>query len=455
MAPTTNPLSALVVDDEAQVRAVVARLLAHFGHEVRQASDGAEAIRLLEERPPDVVITDIMMPGMDGIELLAEIRSRKPEVEVIVMTAFSDIDTAVRAMKAGAYDFLSKPLGEQQLRNTIDTVGMKKSGPPPVKAGDDHLGLEIGDGSVLVGRSEEMRLVFSTIESLRTNKATALIWGETGTGKEYVARAIHYGGLRADKPFFPVNCSAIHRETLESQLFGHVRGAFTGAVSDYEGYFRAASDGTIFLDEITEIDISVQAKLLRALQERTIIPVGSATPVTVAARVMAATNRDPEEAVAEGLLREDLYYRLGVVKFQVPALRHRKSDIPFLSEHFLAKHADNYGTRAKHLGRQAMVRLMEHHWPGNVRELENLVERLYALETPEEVSAAHIDSCLDARAARPSPLGGRVLTLKQAQDEAIKAALVAAGGNKTRAAEMLGIPRQSLYRHIKRLLPEA
>jgi DNA-binding NtrC family response regulator len=434
----------LIVDDDAALRRAVSTALGDLGHHAAEAQDGEAALAWLVRNAADAVLLDLRMPGMDGLEALRRIRARPDAPPVAVLTAVPTSDNTIEAMRLGAADHLTKPIGREGLRALLERMlpppeAMARTSEPPVAGGD------------LVGSSAGMRDVQKGIGLLADSDATVLLLGETGTGKEVVARAIHRHGRRAKAPFVAVNCAAIPVELLESLLFGHVRGAFTGAVADRVGSIREAQGGTLFLDEIGDMDLAMQAKLLRVLQERVVIPVGG-RPVPVDVRVIAATHRDLRQAVHDGRFREDLYYRLGVVPLSLPPLRERLADIVPLAEHFLAQAANRVA--AKQLTPEAAARLLSHPWPGNVRELRNAMERVATMVRRLMIVAADLDFLGMASAGGASESGWLAGTLPEAvariEIEMIRRALAASGGNRAQAAERLGIRRQLLYQKLAR-----
>ena len=442
----------LIVDDDRALRRAIATALTDLGHEAAEAGDGEAALAWLSRHAADAVLLDLRMPGMDGMDVLRRIRAKPSPPPVAVLTAVPSSDNTIEAMRLGAADHLAKPIGREGLQALLSRmlpaadVGAPEPGPAGAREGD------------LVGSSAAMREVQKSIGLLADSDATVLLLGETGTGKEVVAHAIHRHGRRAKAPFVPVNCAAIPAELLESLLFGHVRGAFTGAVADRAGSFREAQGGTLFLDEIGDMDLAMQAKLLRALQERVVTPVGGRlTPIDV--RVIAATHRDLLQAVRDGEFREDLYYRLGVVPVALPPFRGRLADIIPLAEHFLALSAD--GSPAKRLSADAAARLMAHPWPGNVRELLNAMKRASTLVRRPTISASDL-AFLVTLASQPggSPdtdtdaidwLAGTLpKAIERVEREMIRRALLACGGNRVQTAERLGIRRQLLYQKLER-----
>jgi DNA-binding NtrC family response regulator len=435
----------LIVDDDAALREGVAEALGDLGHRPVEAANGAAGLARVAEGGIDAVLLDLRMPGMDGMEVLRRLHASAPGLPVAVLTAVPTAGNTIEAMRLGAVDHLAKPVGRADLAALIARML-----PPEVPAGPRAE--ESGDEEALVGGSQAMREVQKSIGLLADSEATVLITGETGTGKEVVARAIHRHGRRADKPFVAVNCAAIPSELLESQLFGHTRGAFTGAVADRLGSFREAHGGTLFLDEVGDMALPMQAKLLRVLQDRVVMPVGG-KPAPIDVRILAATHRDLARAVRDGGFREDLFYRLGVVPVRLPPLRDRLADIVKLAEHFLALQP---GQRLLSAG--AAARLLAHPWPGNVRELRNAVERVAALARRPVVTAedfSFLDAASTAGDAEDWLAGDLPQAVARLERAMIRRALAAADGNRTEAARRLGIHRQLLYEKLRRLGLEA
>jgi DNA-binding NtrC family response regulator len=434
----------LIVDDDHALRQAVAAALADLGHRPAEAEDGSAAIAWLARDRADAVLLDLRMPGMDGLEVLQRIRSRPDAPPVAVLTAVPTSENTIEAMRLGAADHLAKPIGRDGLRALLERMlppaEVRTPAPTPGSAGDE-----------LIGASAGMREVQKAIGLLADSDAAVLVLGETGTGKEVVARAIHRHGRRAKAAFVAVNCAAIPAELLESLLFGHVRGAFTGAVADRAGSFREAQGGILFLDEIGDMDLAMQAKLLRALQERMVTPVGG-KPVSVDVRVIAATHRDLRRAVQDGRFREDLYYRLGVVPVSLPPLRERLADILPLAEHFLAQAAR--GMVAKRLGSDAAAHLLSQPWPGNVRELRNAMQRVTIMVRRPVILAGDLDFLGTISAGGDKPTNWLSGTLPEAvariETEMIRRALEASAGNRAQAAARLGIRRQLLYQKLAR-----
>lgn len=431
--------SILIVDDDVAIRDALTEALTDLGHTAFAVADGDAALGWLAQHRADAVLLDLRMPGLDGMEVLRRIRRQSEPPPVAVLTAVPTSANTIEAMRLGAVDHLAKPIGREELRALVSRMLAAGGEVPPSAAP--------AGGDELIGSSAEWREVQKTIGLLADNDATLLILGETGTGKEVVARAVHCHGKRSDAPFVAVNCAALPGDLLESLLFGHVRGAFTGAMSDRPGSFREADGGTLFLDEIGDMELATQAKLLRALQERAVTPIGGKT-VAVDVRVIAATHRDLTALVRAGRFRDDLFYRIGVVPLCLPPLRERLADIVPLAEHFLAVSAA--GNAPKRLAADAAARLLSHDWPGNVRELRNAMERVNALVRRPVVTAADLGFLSDRGASIEVDWLTGTLPEGVARLEAamISRALNASGGNRAQAAERLGIRRQLLYEKI-------
>jgi DNA-binding NtrC family response regulator len=434
----------LIVDDDAALRQAIATAVGDLGHHPYQAADGETALAWLSHNHTDAVLLDLRMPGMDGMTVLRHIRAKPAPPPVAILTAVPTSDNTIEAMRLGAVDHLAKPVGRDGLRALL----FRMLPDPAAQPGSTPTVPATRDGD-LVGSSAAMRDVQKAIGLLADSDATVLLLGETGTGKEIVARAIHHHGKRAKGPFIPVNCAAIPAELLESLLFGHVRGAFTGAVTDRAGSFREAQGGTLFLDEIGDMDLNMQAKLLRTLQERVVTPVGG-RPIPTDARVIAATHRDIVQAVRDKRFREDLYYRLSVVPLMLPPLRDRLADIIPLAEHFLATAAADGAPRR--LSAEAASRLLAHPWPGNVRELLNAMKRVATLVRRPVIAAADLDFLGTGPSTGQSDwLAGTLPeAVARVEQELIRRALSACAGNRAQAAERLGIRRQLLYQKLAR-----
>jgi len=448
----------LVVDDEASMRQFLAICLRREGHEVATAESAAAALQLLASAPADIVVTDLRMPGpLDGLGLLREVKARSLATEVILVTAFATADTALAAMKQGAYDYLIKPFKVDEINAVIGRALEKRALVAENAALRDQVAGRVRMAQLL-GKSKAMQNVFELIGKIHSVRTNVLITGESGTGKELVARALHTEGNRAHGRFVAVNCGAIPDELMESELFGHAKGSFTGAIADRSGLFREADGGTLFLDEIGELSLGLQVKLLRALQEKKIKPVGASLEQDVDARVVAATNRELEEEVARGGFRQDLYYRLNVIEVRIPPLRQRREDIPLLVEHFVRRHGKDAGRPGLSVSPAALKRLEEYDFPGNVRELENLIERAAALSPSDEIGVDDLPRlrATGARAAEAQfelPDDGVDLDRLVADYERawVDKALARAGGVRKRAAGLLGISFRSMRYRLAKL----
>ncbi|MFO0775332.1 MAG: sigma-54 dependent transcriptional regulator [Nitrospiraceae bacterium] len=440
----------LVVDDDVAMRELVSDILTDRGHRVIVAGSGVEAVKSCDAHNPDVVLTDLRMKGMHGLEVLAEIKRRHPQANVILMTAFGSVETAVEAMKHGAYDYLTKPVKSDDLVLTIERAIREAE----LRREVSHLRRAVGQAfsfHQLVGKSKAMREVFDLIQRVAESPTNILISGESGTGKELVAKAIHFNSDRKQGPFVAINCAAIPETLLESELFGHLRGAFTDAKTDRRGLFEEADKGTLFLDEIGELPVTLQAKLLRAIQEKEIRRVGSPRPTSVDVRIIAATNVDLTEEAKAKRFREDLFYRLNVIEIRLPPLRDRREDIPLLVETFLEKCARALNRPARTVAEAAMARLVDYPWPGNVRELENVIERAVTLSRTPVIAVEDLPATVrEARGEREViDLGvDRDWPLQEVERRYILRILDKTGGNKVQAAQLLGIDRKTLYRKL-------
>jgi two-component system response regulator HydG len=434
----------LVVDDAPNTLEVLQRNLASQGYQVFIASDVAEAIKLLGEISVDLVITDLKMPRVSGMDLVRHIRENLKDTEVMMITGYATVEGAVQAIKTGAEEYLAKPFTDEELfsavRRVLDKLSAQKAG-----RNREHRKPTVPHG--LIGESEVMLKVFDAITKAASTVATVLITGESGTGKELVARAIHYTSSRSPAPFVPVNCGGIPEGLLESELFGHVKGAFTGAVDSRAGFFQTADGGTIFLDEISETSLAMQVKLLRVLQDREVYMVGAARPRKVDVRILAATNKELLQLVKNHLFREDLYFRLNVISITVPALRERGDDIVFLTNHFAKKYAQECGKLTPHFSSKAFGVLKNYDWPGNVRELENVIQRLVVMSESETIDAPDLPSLNRFCIPRETGLDR---TLAEVEAEYIRNVLASVKGNKTKAAKILGIDRKTLHEKIQK-----
>jgi len=447
-----DPVRIMLVDDETGILDSLRILFRGAGYDVVAAQGGREALERLEEARPDILLTDIRMPGTSGLEVLAHAREVDPEMAVILMTAQASLQSAVRAVNEGAYYYLQKPFANDELLAICSRAAEARR----LKVENRALKKEIkrrtrDTGEKPTGKNRAFQEVLKLAQTVAPTDSTVLLSGESGSGKEVVARYIHALSDRADSPFYSLNCGALPESLLESELFGHMKGSFTGAVKDKEGLFVAASGGTFFLDEIAEMSPATQVKLLRALQEREVVPVGSTEPVQVDVRIIAATNRDLEEAIRRGDFRSDLYYRLNVIALHLPPLRERRDDIPLLAERFLEKLRPE-GEDGLALTEEAMEVLVRYDWPGNVRELENALERAVVIARDRPVTP---DDLPDRVREAPTPRLAESETPPNPTMEVIERAYIlwvlkSEGGNKTRAAEVLGIDPSTLYRKLNR-----
>jgi DNA-binding NtrC family response regulator len=443
----------LVVDDDQVARELLAETLAREGYRVRVAGGGEEALRLAGAEPFDMALVDLRMPDLDGLAVLKQLAMIQPDLPVVILTAFATIETAIEAVNAGAFDYLSKPFRMEEIkivvRRTLDARRLARENLQYRQELRARYGFE-----GLVGQSHQMVEIYKLIARMAALDTTVLIDGETGTGKELVARAIHGASARAARPFVVVDCAALPEALFESELFGHERGAFTGAFAARRGLLETSTGGTCFLDEIGELTAPLQAKLLRTLQERSIRRVGGNDPIPVDVRVIAATNRDLRRLVAEGGFRDDLYYRLNVVTITVPPLRERASDIPLLTQHFLELFARRSGRPLKRLAPEAVALLANYRWPGNVRELEHVIERATALSASETLLPDDFPPHLREERDRAPRLPADGMTLEDVKRWYVNKVLEESGGNKLRASELLGIDRRTLYRILERQATE-
>ena len=448
----------LVIDDDDSSREVLAMLLQSAGYEVTSAATAESALDLINREQYQIIVSDLFLPDKSGLDILPEVHRVSPATEVIVVTGYASAQTAVRAMKEGAFDYITKPIDFDELRMVV-TKALEKQ---KLLSENIYLRRQLQgrfEFSNIIGSSPAMNLVFERMNRIVKTDSTVLVTGESGTGKELVARALHFNGTRRERPFVAVNCSAIPEMLLESELFGHVRGAFTGAIKDKPGKFEAANHGTIFLDEIGSLPLHLQAKMLRVLQEHEVERVGSNKMVKLNVRVISATNSDLENMVKQGGFREDLYYRLNVIPLRLPPLRERQQDIMYLTTFFLEKQCRLMGRPPCSISKQALEALEQYSWPGNVRELENLIERMVALTdaaviTLEDVPAKIIGGKPDREGfdiKMPSQGIDLVATISRIEHSLILQALESAGGVKAKAAALMGIHRTTLVEKIKRL----
>ncbi|MGZ3438966.1 MAG: sigma-54-dependent transcriptional regulator [Polyangia bacterium] len=445
----------LIVDDEANARTALAELLRDEGYLVETAADGFKALPKLEEFGPDVVVTDLKMPGLTGLELMTKVRERDPECVVIVMTAFGAVESAVQAMRQGAADYLTKPVNVEELSLVLKREVERKR----LRAEAGHLRERLSEKhriNNIIGSSPAMQQVFDAVLQVAPSRASVLINGESGTGKELIAAAIHEHSPRAKKPFVKLHCAALAESLLESELFGHERGSFTGAVGRREGRFEQADGGTLFLDEIGEISPSIQVKLLRFLQEHEFERVGGNQTIKVDVRVITATNRNLLQRVKDGLFREDLYYRLNVVSVEMPPLRGRPSDIPLLAAHFLAKYSRENEKGIEGFTDDALARLANYDWPGNVRELENAIERAVVVCKKARIGVEDFAASIATAEKRPDGMpvipGAKMEDLER---YAILKTLEHTGGSTSRAAEILGISPRTIQYRLQQYSPDA
>ena len=442
----------LVVDDEALVRDFLAEILGQAGHRVHCVERGEEALEEVQKEHYDLVLTDICLPGIDGLKVLEGIRAHSPETAVIVITGYSSIPGAVQAMKQGAFDYLPKPF----TADAVDLVVQKAFEVQRLRSENRALRSQLSQRysfENIIGKSAPMRRIFEQVETVASSRATVLLSGESGTGKELIARAIHVRSPRKDGPFIKLNCAALPETLMESELFGHEKGAFTGAIRQNRGRFELAHGGTILLDEISEVTPGLQAKILRVLQEREFERLGSGTPIKVDVRVIATTNRDPKALVEEGKLRSDLFYRLNVLSIHLPPLRDRREDIPLLVQRFLRRYNEENGRAVEGLSPAALVKLAAYDWPGNVRELENAIERAVITSKATELGPEDFTLIPISAAAPPLPPSAEVSStssIEDAERDLILQTLEAHGGNRSRAASALGISARTLRNKLHR-----
>lgn len=446
-AGTMTPENVLIVEDEELMRSILRQLIEGEGYRVFTADSTESALAVFSSNRIDVTLTDIKMSGRDGLALLDQIKAADEEAIVIIMTAYSSVDTAVAALRKGAYDYITKPFVNDDLIQTVRNALTHRRLFQENRYLRRELRRQRADAEI-IGQSEAIRAVFDLVEKVSSTSANVLIEGESGTGKELVARAIHFQSDRADKPFLAINCGALPESLLESELFGHVKGSFTGAVADKIGYFRSAAGGTLFLDEVGDMPPALQVKLLRALQEREVTPIGSSVPVRFDARIIAATNKRLETEMAEGRFREDLYYRLNVVEIDVPPLRERREDIPVLVEHFISSSARRQGIVEKEVSPAAKELFNNYDWPGNVRELEHVIERALIL-SGDQIDVNDLPARLTGNTSSAAG-DDKFKSLDQVEREYILEVLESVSQDKAVAAKILGIDLSTLYRKLKR-----
>lgn len=440
----------LVVEDEELMRSILRKLLEDEQYKVFTADSAERALEIFTSEEIDLTLTDIRMAEMDGLELLDQLKSIENEALVIIMTAYSSVDSAIAALRKGAYDYVTKPFVNEDLlqtvRNALRQRELFRENRNLRRELDRHYSF-----SEIIGTSAALQEVFRLVEKVAATNASILIQGESGTGKELIARAIHHHSLRASKPFVAINCGALPENLLESELFGYTKGAFTDAKTDKKGLFRSAEGGTIFLDEISEMPTSLQVKLLRALQEHEVTPVGSSVPIKFDARIVAATNRNLEEEVANGSFREDLFYRLNVIEIYLPPLRERREDIPLLVKHFVTKYAREHNSPEKSLTKTAQNALVNYHWQGNVRELQNAIERAFIL-SGDEIDLEDLPPKIQntQQGFEPRDPEGLRPTLEEVERRYVMEIMNSTNQDKTLTAEILGIDLSTLYRKLKR-----
>ncbi len=442
-------LNLLIVDDERSVRDACREIATALGYQAGAAESAEQALRLIEAQSVDVVFLDLKLPGTSGLEAMRQIKVRRPDVEVIVVTGHGTVESAVQAMKAGAYDYVTKPFSMAELKLLLSRVSAHLKLKTENRVLREKIKSKQGFGSI-IGRAPEMDKLYRIIAKAAHSIHPVLILGESGTGKEMVARAIHHSGPFRDKPFIPVDCGSLVPTLIESELFGYVKGAFTGAVQAKEGLLAIAEGGTVFLDEVGELPVDLQAKLLRALQEKEIRPVGSTKHMAINVRILAATNRDLDQAVTDGSFRRDLYFRLNVLSLRIPPLRERRQDIPLLASNFLERMAQASG-RVRELTDEAMKSLLAYDWPGNVRELENCLERCCAMSSGTIINTVDLPSAITGASPRIAAAmpESRILPMVELERQTILNTIAQLDGDKLMAAKLLGIGKTTLYRKLK------
>ena len=441
----------LIAEDDPTVGESLRLLLKKKGHEILLAANGKEALQLFRHKSVDLVITDLVMPKMDGIELLEAVKGLRPETEVIVISAQGTIEKAVQAMKLGAFDFIEKPINPRVISLLVERALEKQT----LILQNRDLRSRLEDKfhfKNIIGRSEKMVKIFELIRHIAPYDSSVLIIGESGTGKELIANAIHYNSPRAPMPFIKVSCASLSEGIIESELFGHEKGAFTGAITSRKGRFELAHQGTLFLDEVEDIPPATQIKLLRVLQEGEFERVGGNKTIKVDIRIIAASNRDLQETVKGGVFREDLYYRLNVVNIKLPALKDRRDDIPFLVNFFIGKYNQKYRMKVKGVSQRAMNLLVDYEWTGNVRELENTIESMMVISSPEVIDLQHLPQEMRDRKGRPEVIPFEIGTpLEEVEREMLIQTLRATKGNKRKAAKLLGINVRTIHRKMEEI----
>jgi len=445
-----HPKSILVVDDEVSVRTSLEKVLSKEGYITKTAGSGNDAIKILSKVPVDIVLSDLKMPDGDGLDLLRAVKKITPNTEVILLTGYGTVETAVEAMKEGAYDFITKPFKKAVILSTIERAIERQN----LRQENTYLKAQLGKGKAydeIIGKSQVLQDVLAMVERVAPLISTVLITGASGTGKELIAQAIHKKSPFAGKRFVPINCGAIPENLIESELFGHVKGAFTGALRDKKGLFKVAEGGTIFLDEIVSVPLNLQVKLLRAIDQKEILPVGSTNPEVINVRIVAATNKNLANEVEEGNFREDLYYRLNVVGINIPPLKERVEDIPELINHFIKIYNAQLGKQITVVDEKTLKALMDYPWKGNVRELENAVERAMIFCDSDILTMQHFNQISSENSSSRNLNDDLKSSVRRFEQERIFKALKAAGSDKSKAAEILGLSLSSLYRKMSEL----
>jgi two-component system response regulator HydG len=451
-----NFLNLLIIDDERAIRDVCREVAQSLGFNTYVADSAEHALRMLDAQGIDVVLLDLKLPGAGGLEAMRQIKERRPDTAVVVVTGYRTVQSAVQAMKQGAYDYVTKPFSMEELKLLLERVAAHLRLKSENRILREKVKSKQGFGGI-IGRAPEMEKLYRIIAKAAHSTHPVLILGESGTGKEMVARSIHFSGPYRDKPFIPVDCGSLVPTLIESELFGYVKGAFTGAAQAKEGLLAIAEGGTIFLDEIGEMPVDLQAKLLRAIQEKEIRPVGSTKRVAINVRILAATNRDLEQAVAQGTFRRDLYFRLNVLSLKIPPLRDRRQDIPLLVGHFLERLARNTG-QERNLSDEAVKAMLAYGWPGNVRELENCLERACALSTGPLIHVTDLPSAIHSAShllPESSDLSSKIVPMAELERQTILSTIAQLNGDKLMAARMLGIGKTTLYRKLKEYSSQA
>ncbi len=447
---TDEKLHILVADDEAVIRDGLKQIISKENHEVTLTEDGMDAFEHFQRfNHFQIAFIDLKMPRMNGLELLKEIKKISPSTEVVIITAYGTVENAVKAMKAGAYDYISKPFAPKSIRQIIHKIIEKRHLLNEPSSG--NIVLEYGEmGEKIIGAGKRMQEIYELIHKVAPTDSTVLITGETGTGKELIARAIHHNSLRREKPFLTVDCSSLVETLFESELFGHVKGSFTGAVATKHGTFELANGGTFFFDEIGNISLNIQAKILRAIQEKEIKRVGATETIKVDVRVIAATNKDLRRAVEDGTFREDLYYRISVIPIHLPPLHERKEDINAIANYFLEKYNKKRKRNIQQISPDVQQLLLNYNWPGNVRELENVIERAVVIEDTDEITLSSLPTHIQGKSANTGGEHFEIRSLNQMEKAHIQKTLEATQWNRSKTAKLLGIDRKTLYEKIKK-----